>query len=126
MDMDKGTLLHHEDKIFLDTLSRMIEERLEQDTISIDLICKELNINKVTLCRKIKKLSGQTLSNYIKSIKLRKATYLLKSTRMSVKEIMYSCGYNHKSLFYKHFEQTYGTTPKEWRESLFRQRQEAV
>jgi AraC-like DNA-binding protein len=46
---------------------------------------------------------------------LENAEKLLKTTNKTVQEIMYCCGFNNKSYFYKEFSKKYQLTPKEYR-----------
>ena len=69
----------------------------------------------MTLYRKLKALSGKTPGEFIRTIKLKKAATLLRTTTMTVQEIMFDCGFNNKSWFYRKFSETYGMSPKEYR-----------
>ncbi len=36
---------------------------------------------------------------------------------MTVQQIMYACGFNSKTYFYREFAKNYGVTPKQYREN---------
>jgi AraC-like DNA-binding protein len=70
------------------------------------------------LYRKIKQVTGNTPTELIRSIRLKHAGKLLKTTNMNVKEIMYSSGFSNKAYFYREFSKKYNKTPTEYRESV--------
>ncbi|MCK9311709.1 MAG: helix-turn-helix domain-containing protein [Bacteroidales bacterium] len=67
------------------------------------------------LYRKIKEITGQTPTEYIRSIRLKQAEKMLKTTNKTVQEIMFNCGFNNKAYFYREFAKKYHLPPKEYR-----------
>jgi AraC-like DNA-binding protein len=72
-------------------------------------------ISKMQLYRKIKELIDQTPTEFIRNIRLNHAEKMLKSTNKTVQEIMYDCGFNNKTYFYREFAKKFQQTPKEYR-----------
>ena len=68
--------------------------------------------------RKIKVLTGQTASEFIRKIKLEKAKELLENTDLTISEISYKVGFSSPSYFTKCFKEEYGLIPKEMRHTL--------
>jgi len=58
-----------------------------------------------------------SFAQYVKSLKLRKAKDLLKTTFLNVKEIMATVGINDLSHFVRDFKKAFGVTPSEYRKS---------
>ncbi|MCD7972391.1 MAG: response regulator [Candidatus Azobacteroides sp.] len=114
--LENGRMIHAEDKEFLIKIIRFLEENLEDEDMSADLICEELGISKMSLYRKIKATLDQTPGEFIKSVKLNRSVHYLLTTTMTVQEIIYRCGFNNKSYFYREFAKRYHLTPKEYRE----------
>jgi AraC-like DNA-binding protein len=69
------------------------------------------------LYRKIKEITKKTPTEFIRSIRLKYAEKLLKTTNKTVQEIMYESGFNNKAYFYREFLKKQNKTPKEFRES---------
>ena len=74
-----------------------------------------MNISKSQLYRKLKELVDLSPVEFVRSIRLEKAAHSLKTTNLTVQEIMYSVGFNNKSYFYREFGKKYGMSPKEFR-----------
>lgn len=72
-------------------------------------------MSKATLYRKFKEIMDKTPSEFIRSIRLEHAAKLLRTTRLTVSEIMFKCGFSNKSYFYREFFKQYGGSPKEYR-----------
>lgn len=60
--------------------------------------------------------TGVTISEYVKSERIEKAKYLLRSTNESIAEISAETGFCNTSYFIKCFRSLVGTTPHEYRE----------
>lgn len=65
--------------------------------------------------RVLKEKKGITLRQYIIAYRLKAAKRMLELTKMSIAEIAEETGFTDASYFTKTFRQTFGMTPKEWR-----------
>jgi signal transduction histidine kinase/ligand-binding sensor domain-containing protein/DNA-binding NarL/FixJ family response regulator len=113
--LENGKLVHKEDKDFMMKLIQYVEHHIENEDFSPFLISEELGIGKMSLYRKTKEIFDMTPSELIKTIKMKHVTHLLLSTNYTVQEIMFRCGYNNKSYFYREFQKMYNLTPKEYK-----------
>ena len=60
---------------------------------------------------------GLSPGEYLMRLRMRKASNLLASSRLSVKQIMAMAGYDNKSLFVRHFRRSFGLAPSEYRKT---------
>lgn len=98
---------------------KKVQELSLQNTIpSTEELAALMNMSRSKLNHKIKTLTGKTVANYIKHIKIEKAKELLKKSSLQISEIGFQLGYNDPSLFSKVFKKKEGVTPKEYKESL--------
>ncbi len=77
-----------------------------------DLVC----MSEDSFSRFFKHKTGRTPNRYLIDYRLGIAARLLLSTKMSVAEIGYSCGFNTLSHFNRLFRESKGCTPSEFRE----------
>ena len=117
LEQFEGRLIHKEDKTLLLTITKIIQEHIDNEALSLEFIARETAHSKMQIYRKIKELIGQTPTEFIRSIRLKHAERLLKTTNKTVQEIMYNCGFNNKAYFYREFAKKYHLTPKEYRNS---------
>ena len=114
-DLYDGCAVDSQDKKFLMDITSAIEENITDEELSQNWLCERLSISRMQLYRKLKGLTGQTPSEFIRTIKLEHAAHLLKTTRMTVQEVMFNSGFNNKSYFYREFSGKYRMSPKEFR-----------
>lgn len=110
-----GHLMQIGDKEFLIKITKIIEANIESDQLNPDFLNREVAMSRIQFYRKIKELCDSSPSEFIRRIKLKHASKLLKSTILTVQEIMYQSGFNNKSYFYREFQKEYGIPPKEYR-----------
>ncbi len=115
VDQLEGKLVRKEDKELLVRITTIIYDQIDNEALSLEFIASETALSKMQLYRKIKEIMGQTPTEYIRSIRLKQAEKLLKTTNKTVLEIMYACGFNNKAYFYREFAKKYHLTPKEYR-----------
>lgn len=115
LEQFEGKLIHKEDKDLMLRITQIIHEQMDNELLTLDFIASETALSKMQLYRKMKEIIGQTPTEYIRSIRLKQAEKLLKSTNKTVQEIMYICGFNNKAYFYREFAKKYHLTPKEYR-----------
>ena len=115
MDSFNGRLMDVEDKGFMKRFVSIVEENLTNPDLTIDFVADKMAMSKVKLYNKTKELAGMAPGEFMQSVKLDYAANLLKTTRLTIQEILYSSGFNNKSYFYREFKKIFGMTPKEFR-----------
>lgn len=66
--------------------------------------------------RKIKAISGMAPNDYLKIIRLNKATELLQQTDIRINEVSEMIGFSSSSYFSKCFKAQFGVLPKDYAE----------
>ncbi len=108
--------MKEEDRELLTRIHKLVESRIDDTSLDATFLEKELALSKMQLYRKLKSLSDMTPNELIKFIRLQKAALLLKTTRLSVAEIFYGTGFNHRSYFFREFKKMYNCSPNEYRQ----------
>lgn len=83
--------------------------------ISIDELTSIANLSTRHFNRMFTKIYRTTPLNYINSMKMQHAYYLLKNTMLNISEIAQKCGYFDSNYFSRQFKKIYGISPKEFR-----------
>lgn len=91
-----------------------IEEHLHED-ISIEELCKKLNIGRTKLYEIFKNELKIGISKYILRRRLNKAKKLLKTTDYPISKIAHSVGFSDYNYFSRVYKKTYGKSPKHYR-----------
>lgn len=87
----------------------------------IDGLAKSLNLSSSRLRHLIRKEMGLSPNRYIKYLRMRRTKELLRSTFLSVKQIMARVGYNDLSHFVRDFKETNGVSPSQYRRRVVRE-----
>jgi Signal transduction histidine kinase len=111
---EENTELHPKND-FLNKAIKIIEEHIMDEDFKIDEFAAEMNLSKTILHRKFKLMIGETPNVFIRNIRLRKASNMLKTTNLSISEIAYMTGFSQAHYFIKCFKELYQDTPKNFR-----------
>ncbi|MCK9507343.1 MAG: ATP-binding protein [Pigmentiphaga sp.] len=103
------------DEKFMYLLVKTIDENIDNFDLDIELVCSQLNLSHQQVYRKIKNLTGQSLNEFIRSVRMKRAAQLLIDSDLNISEIMYSVGFSNSSYFSKCFIKEFQLTPKEYR-----------
>ena len=110
-----GITMHKEDELLLNKIIKFIEDNIDDESMNPDSLADFIGVSKAGLYRKLKELTEKTPSEFVRTIRLEYAAGLLKTTKLTVTEIMYKSGFSNKSYFYREFTKLYNTSPKEYR-----------
>ncbi|QMU26707.1 hybrid sensor histidine kinase/response regulator transcription factor [Adhaeribacter radiodurans] len=102
------------DEKFLQQVMRVVEERLSDSEFSVDEFSREIGLSRVHLHRKLKALTGQSPSDFIRMMRLKQAAQLLEARAGNIAEIAYQVGFNNLSYFSKCFREQFGVLPNEY------------
>lgn len=103
------------DKMFLAKLTKYIEENLTNSELSVTEICDYMGFSPFALNKKLKSLLNMTTIVLVRTIRLRRAAVLLKSSRYSVSEVTYDVGFSDLKYFRRCFKQEFGILPQEYK-----------
>jgi len=102
------------DEKFLQKVQVVLDEHLVEPDFNVEKFSKLVNMSRMQVLRKIKGLTGQTASEFIKMERLKLAANLLKTSNINISEVGYTVGFNDHSYFSKCFKENYGVTPTEY------------
>lgn len=103
--------LSKEDKEFIDKMVKVIEENLDNDGFSIQVLAVDMCMSHSMLYRKVKLATGKTVNEIIRFVRLRAIATTLITTDAQVNEAVSSAGWHDLKYFRKQFSQQYGMTP---------------
>ncbi|WP_276502801.1 hybrid sensor histidine kinase/response regulator transcription factor [Terrimonas pollutisoli] len=103
------------DRKFVNEFVSIIESNLSNENFGVDDISRKIGISRVQLYRKVKALLGYNVNDYIMTVRLQKAKYLLVNEDLSIAEIAYQVGFSSQAYFARLFKSKFGTTPTEHR-----------
>ncbi|AHW59519.1 ABC-type sugar transport system, substrate-binding protein, contains N-terminal xre family HTH domain [Draconibacterium orientale] len=102
------------DRKFLNKISQIVEEHLEKEELTVEELSQLLGLSRVHVYRKIKKLTGMSVSEFVRSVKLKLSLNLIKTNGKTIAEIAYEVGFSSPSYFTKCFKAQFGISPSEF------------
>jgi signal transduction histidine kinase/DNA-binding response OmpR family regulator/ligand-binding sensor domain-containing protein len=103
------------DQLFLQKISAVVEANMDNPDLDSELLCKELLMSRSSLFRKIKALTNQSATEFVRTFRLRRAAWLLVNSERSVTDIAYDTGFSQVSYFSTCFHEQFKASPSDFR-----------
>lgn len=110
---------------FILKLQEILEANLSNEQFGVEDLAKEFGLNRSHLHRKLKNVTGQSISQFIREYRLRKAKILLEQKDYSAAEVAYKVGFNSPTYFSKSFHDYFGATPGKVKNSILEKEKKA-
>ena len=128
MSLQKHYLFRNEDDVSPQTMTtsaldeeiyakavELVNENIANEEYSVEQFSSDMCMSRMTLYRKLQSITGQKPLEFIRTIRLKKAARLLKTTEYTVVEISEMVGYGTSRNFSKNFRAFYGKSPSEYK-----------
>ncbi|MCE7994686.1 MAG: helix-turn-helix domain-containing protein [Roseivirga sp.] len=86
---------------------------MEDENFGVAELAEKVGMSRSNLLRKVQKLTGLSVSVFIRQVRLHRAKALLQDSSFNVSEVSYKVGFNSTSYFIKCFREQYGYPPGE-------------
>jgi signal transduction histidine kinase/ligand-binding sensor domain-containing protein/DNA-binding response OmpR family regulator len=103
------------DEMFLQKAIDLIEQNMTNAAYSINDFISEMNMSRSVLYRKLKALTDQSITEFIRTIKLKRAGQLILKSQLSISEIAYDLGFNDLKHFRISFQKLFNELPSQYR-----------
>lgn len=113
--LPEGIALTQRDELFMQKVVEAIEKNLSNPDFKKDDLCMEVGISSSHLYRKLKALTNQSINEFIRVIRLKKAAAILKQGKpVSVSDLAYLVGFSSPNYFTRAFREYFGVTPTQY------------
>ena len=102
------------DEKLLEKLEQIVKEQISDPNLSVETISRQIGVSRSQLQRKLKQLTNQNPSDYLKTTRLRYAAMLLVTKNLSISEVTYEAGFSSLSHFSNSFRDFYGMSPSRY------------
>ena len=102
------------EEIFLLNSMAIVEQHLSNSAFSVEQLADALNLSRMQLHRKLKALTNQSATEFVRHIRLQRAAHLLAARSATVSEIAFAVGFESLSYFSKSFREQFGVLPSEY------------
>lgn len=114
MDPDP-VFVRNMDSEFVIRLKNLVLEHISDPDFGVKDLAFHIGTSVAVLYRKLRDLTGMTVNDFLKKIRMARAMQLLESGQYHVGEVATIVGYESSKYFGKEFKKVYGKTPNEIR-----------
>lgn len=101
------------DNVFIQKMVEHINDNIGQSKLTVESIAAHFFLSRSQLYRKTKSLTGVTVNEFIKRVRLEEAAKMIKTGDGNISEISYKVGFSSPSYFAKCFKEEFGKLPTE-------------
>lgn len=112
-----NSLLSAADELFLRKALKFVEQNLDNPEYSVEVLSRDMGMDRTGLYRKLVSVVGKTPTNFIRSIRLKRAAQLLEEGH-TVAEVADRVGFSTSSYLSKCFQEEFGMRPLQYVNSL--------
>ncbi len=102
------------DRQFLQRAIALVEEHMTDPEFGVEFFAHHIGLSRMHLHRKLKALTGQSPSQFVLILRLKRAAQLLSQRAGTVTEIAYEVGFQNPSNFSARFRRQFGVSPSEY------------
>jgi signal transduction histidine kinase/DNA-binding response OmpR family regulator/ligand-binding sensor domain-containing protein len=93
-----------------------VEKNISNPDYSVDDLSSDIALSRSQLYRKLQSIIGLSPTEFIRSIRLKRAAQLLKDSQYNISEISDRAGFNTIRYFNRYFKDEFGVTPTQYRQ----------
>ncbi len=99
------------DREFMTKVMDSINAHMSDSDFAVADLCADLGMSRSTVYNKIKSLSGQSVNEFIRIMRLNRAKELLATRRYNISEVAYMVGFSDPKYFSTCFKKQFGISP---------------
>ncbi|HTN19727.1 MAG TPA: two-component regulator propeller domain-containing protein [Pelobium sp.] len=101
-------------KVFLKKCIEIVETHIEDEDFNVNAFVEKMEMSHSNIFRKVKSISGLSLSEFVRYIRLKKAAELLIKTDLQIKEVAFKVGLNDVKYFRRQFFTLFKQNPSDY------------
>ena len=107
----------YDDKM-LKRIMSVVEKEFSKPEFDPDILAREAGLSQMQLYRKLKDITGMTPTEFIRSVRIKRAKQLLEDERILINEISDMTGFNDPKYFSRSFSKEAGMSPSLYRKTF--------
>lgn len=115
-DATSESAMSKDDIKFCRKLERIVNTRMRNPDLNIDIIAAQLGFGRTNFYRKVRELTGMSPNDYLRKCRMERAAALLRTTDTAISDVCAQVGIPDAQYFSRVFKTFYGTTPSLYRE----------
>jgi signal transduction histidine kinase/DNA-binding response OmpR family regulator/ligand-binding sensor domain-containing protein len=112
-DASSAAAMPERDRAFLQRFVGLVENHLSDEEVSVEDLAKQMLLSRVQLHRKLKAITGQNITDFVRDYRLDRAMAMLRNREGLVYEVAYSVGFKSEKYFSRAFKAKFGVSPSQ-------------
>lgn len=105
---------YNADDRFLARALKIVNDNISSPGLDVDFFASEIGMSRAQLYRKFNALTSQTVKEFVRTVRLKKAAEMLDSGQYNVSEVAYAVGFGDLPYFTRSFKAQFGITPSKY------------
>ncbi|MBQ7413895.1 MAG: response regulator [Prevotella sp.] len=99
------------DAELMERIMKAVNENLDDSDFNVEALADTVGLSRVQLHRRMKELTGITVGEFIRNLRLQQAAKLFESGDVNVSQVTYAVGFSNPNNFTAAFKRHFGVTP---------------
>lgn len=99
---------------FISNVKKVVDENINNPELTVDMLCESSGMSRTSFYCKLKALTGQSPTEFIRMMRLKRATDLLKEGGYAINEISDMVGFSETKYFREVFKKYYKMSPSKY------------
>lgn len=112
------------DAALMERIMKAVNQRLNDSDFNVEALADEIGLSRVQLHRRMKELTGISVGEFIRNLRLQQAAKLLAAGDTTVSQVTYAVGFANPTHFTATFKKHFGVTPSEYMAKCQREREQ--
>lgn len=113
-DTVKPIELKGNDAQLMEKIMKTVNERLSDSDFNVEALASEVGLSRVQLHRRVKEITGITIGEFIRNLRMQQAAKLFEQGDVTVSQVTYAVGMVNPNHFSAAFKKYFGVTPSEY------------
>lgn len=113
-DVIKPIEMKGNDAALMEKIMVCVNRRLCDSDFNVEALADEVGLSRVQLHRRIKDITGITVGEFLRNLRMKQAAELLLKGDVTVSQVTYAVGMSNPTHFTTAFKKYYGVTPTEY------------
>lgn len=102
------------DAALMERIMACVNKRICDSDFNVEALADEVGLSRVQLHRRIKEITGITVGEFLRNLRMKQAAQLLMKGDVTVSQVTYAVGMSNPTHFTTAFKKYYGVTPTEY------------
>ncbi len=113
-DAVKPVELKGNDAQLMEKIMKVVNENLSHSGFNVEALASEVGLSRVQLHRRVKEMTGITIGEFIRNLRMQQAARLFERGDVTVSQVTYAVGMVNPNHFAAAFKKYFGVTPSEY------------